>query len=158
MKVPQEITIGTKEYVEIMTKINLYIATYGCKWVHNYVNNIPLRYRKIKGRNAGAYIVSKVCNEYKVTEYDLFQDSGRKELTEARQVLCALVSRHLKYNQTEISSYFGKTRFFATRAIQSVNQRVAENHPFDKKMIARFKKLDGLISSYLAFNPKSQKS
>ena len=158
MKVPTAITIETKEYVAIMTKINLYIATYGCGWVHNYIDNIPLRFSKVDGRNAGAYIIAKVCTEYQVTEFDLFQDSGRKELTEARQVLCTLVARHLHYNQAEISAYFGKTRFFATRAIQSITQRVAENHAFDQKMITRFKKLDGLVSAYMAFKPKSKKA
>ena len=158
MKVPQQITVGTKEYVEIMTKINLYIATYGCNWVHNYINNIPLRFQKVKGRNAGGYIISKVCNEYKVTEFDLFNGSGRKELTEARQVLCALIARHLRYNQKQIASYFNKSRYFATRAIQSINSRVSEKHPFDKEMIAHFTKLDGLVTSYMAFEPKTKKA
>lgn len=153
MKVPQEITIKTKEYVEIIAKLNLYIASYGVIWVHNYMDNIPLRYRKVNGRNAGAYIVGKICEEYEVTEFDLYNGKGRKNLTEPRQILCALVARHLGYSQTEISSFFGRTRFFATRSIQTINKKVKENHPFDKEIVTRFKKLDSLVSAYMSFSP-----
>lgn len=157
MKVPQAITVGTKDYVEIITKLHLYIAKYGCSWVHKYMTNLPLRHRKVNGRNAGAYIEAKVCFEYKVTRFDLFHATGRKELTEARQMLCALVSKHLGYNQVEIASYFDKTKYFAHRGINSINERVKENHRLDKKMIARYRRLDNLISAYMEFVPKKSK-
>lgn len=154
MKVPKAITVGTKEYIEIMTKLHLYISKYGCAWVHKYMSNIPLKHKKVNGRNAGAYIEAKVCQEYKVTRFDLFHTSGRKELTEARQMLCALVSKHLGFNQVEIASYFDKTKHFANRSIKSINERVKENHRLDKKMIARYRKLDNIISAYMEFVPK----
>lgn len=154
MKIPKDITVGTKEYVEIITSLHLYIAKYGCDWVHNYLKNIPLRYQKVNGRNAGAYIVAKICQEYRITRFDLFNSNGRNELTEARQILCVLTSKHLGYNQTEIASYFDRTKHFANRSIKTINKKLKENHPFDKKMIARYKKLDTLISSYMIFKPK----
>lgn len=153
MKVPKAITIGTKEYVEIMTKLHLYIARYGCTWVHHYLNYIPLRYAKVKNRNAGAYIINKVCHTYKITGFDLFHSNERKELTEARQVLCTLVSKHLGFSQVEIASYFEKTKYFAHRSINAVNQKLKENHPFDKALIDRYKKLDALITAYMGFKP-----
>lgn len=153
MKIPKGITVGTKEYIEIITKLHLYIAKYGCAWVHKYMNFIPLKFRKVNGRNAGAYIISKICSEYQITQYDLFNSNDRKELTEARQLLCTLVSKHLGYNQVEIASYFDKTKHFANRSIKTINQKLKENHPFDKKVIDRYKKLDLLISSYMDFKP-----
>lgn len=157
MKVPKAITVGTKDYVEIMTTVNLYIAMYGCKRVRTYLKNIPLRLRKVEGRNAGAYIVAKICQEYKITEYNLFNGTGRKDLTEARQMLCALVHKHLGYNHAEIAAYFGKTRYFAVRGIKAMNGKLKDNLPFDKVVIARYKKLDGLISAYMVFKPKEKK-
>lgn len=154
MKIPKDITLGTKEYVEIITSLHLYIAKYGCHWVHNYLKNIPLRYKKVNGRNAGAYIVAKICHEYKVTRFELFNSNERNELTEARQMLCVLTSKHLGFSQVEIASYFDKTKHFANRSIKTINKKIAENHPFDKSMITRYKKLDTLISSYMTFKPK----
>lgn len=153
MKVPKAITLGTKEYVEIITKLHLYIARYGCAWVHSYLNYIPLRYRKAKGRNAGAYIIAKICQEYRVTQFELFNSSDRKELTVAKQLLCALVSKHLGYSQVEIASYFDKTKHFAHRSIHTIEEKLKENHPFDKEVIARYRKLDGLIMAYMVFDP-----
>ena len=156
MNIPQSITVSTKEYVEIMTKLNLYIAKYGCDWVHNYINNIPLRYRKVEGKNAGAYIVAKVCQEYKVTEYDLF-NSKKQELTEAKQILCVLTYRHLKLTSREIATYFHRTRHFVDRSIKTMETKMNDNLPFDKKVLARFRKLDALVGAYLAFVPKKSK-
>lgn len=157
MNIPQSITVVTKEYVEIMTKLNLYIAKYGCSWVHNYINNIPLRHRKVEGKNAGAYIVAKVCQEYKVTEYDLF-NSKRQDLMEAKQMLCVLVHRHLKLSNREIATYFKRTRHFVDRSIKTIEMKQKDNLPFDKKTLARFRKLDSLVGAYLAFVPKKSKS
>lgn len=156
MNIPKAITIGTKEYVEIMTKLHLYIARYGCTWVHNYLNYIPLRYTKVKNRNAGAYIINKICHEYKITSFDLFNSSERNELTEARQLLCALVSKHLGFTQKEIASYFDKTKYFAHRSIKTINEKVRENHPFDKVVVGRYQKLDSLITAYMGFQPKNK--
>jgi len=157
MKIPKGITVGTKEYIEIITKLHLYIAKYGCVWVHKYMNNMPLKFRKVNGRNAGAYIISKICNEYQITQYDLFNSNDRKELTEARQLLCVLVSKHLGYSQVEIASYFDKTKHFANRSISTINKKLKENHPFDKKVIDRYRKLDLLIGSYMSFKPNKSK-
>lgn len=157
MNIPNSITVTTKEYVEIVTKINLYIAKYGCDWVHHYINNIPLRYRKVEGRNAGAYIVAKVCQEYKVTEYDLFNTRKQGEIMEAKQMLCVLAARHLNLNHKEIASYFNRTRHFVERSIKTMEMKVSDNLPFDKRTLARYRKLDALVGAYLAFVPKNRK-
>lgn len=154
MRIPKNITIGTKEYVEIMTMLHLYISKYGCTWVHNYVKNIPLRHRKVNGRNAGAYIVAKVCQEYKITQFDLFHSNSRNEMTEARQMLCILAAKHLGFSQVEIAGFFDKTKHFAYRSIKAMNKRIKDNHPFDKRTLARYRKLDSLIAAYMAFQPK----
>lgn len=156
MNVPSKILIQTKEYIEIVTKVNLYIALYGCEPLRQYLESFPLKWVKLNGRNAGAYIVNKVCEEYQITQYDLFESTARLELSEARQVLCFLLEKHLEYNQVQISSYFNRSRHFAKRNINSFSKILQENHPIDHKVIARFKKLDLLISAYMAFEPKTK--
>lgn len=153
MRIPTQIIVSTKEYIQIQTKINLYIAKYGCHAVELYLDSIPLRMRKRDGRNVGAYIENKICQEYQVSRYDLMETSGRGDLTEARQMLCVLAEKHLRLTRTDISKLFNRTRHFAKRKLTDFEQKLKENHPLDKKLIDRYKKLDALISAYMDFQP-----
>ncbi len=156
MKIPKNIIVTTKDYVQIITQVNLFISVYGCEAVRQYLNAIPLKRMKKDGRNTGAYMVNKVCQEYKVTEYDLFESSGRLELTEARQLLCVLIEKHLGFNKVQISSYFNRSRHFAKRMIGRFQETLEENHELDQEVIAKFNKLDRLITAYMAFKPQTE--
>ena len=157
MKIPKQFIITTKEYVQIQTKLNLYIAKFGCKFVEAYLDMIPLRWKKQNGRNIGAYIVNKVCQEYKLTKYELFEANSRHDLTEARQVLCALSYNYIDISHEEISAQFHKSRHFTKRAVQKIKRILEENHPIDQEFIARYKRLDSLVSAYKGFQPKPRK-
>lgn len=156
MKMPKQFVITTKDYIQIQTKLNLYIAKFGCKKVEAYLDTLPLRMYKQDGKNAGAYIVNKICQEYEISQYELFESKARKEITEARQMLCILADNHLETSQKEISAQFDKTRFFANRAVREIRSILKENHPIDKPLIDRYKKLDALVSAYMGFRPKSK--
>lgn len=155
MEIPKNIVIITKDYTQIMTKVNLFISIYGCEVVSEYLNTIPLHRSKKEGRNARAYMLDKVCLEYRITQYDLFESNERLELTEARQLLCVLMAKHLGFSRTQISTYFKRSRHFAKRMIGRFEVTLAENHPLDQKVIQKYHKLDRLITTYMAFKPKT---
>ncbi len=156
MKIPKNIVVATKDYVQIMTKVNLFISIYGCEAVSQYLNSIPLHRAKKDGRNAGAFILNKVCQEYRITQYDIFESNERLELTEARQLLCVLMAKHLGFSRTQISTYFNRSRHFAKRMIGKFEITLTENHPLDQGVIQKFNKLDRLITAYMAFKPKTE--
>lgn len=154
MKIPQQIIVTTKEYIQIQTKLNLYIAKFGCKAVEMYLDTIPLRMRKRDGKNLGAYIISKICQEYGITRYELFESSQRNTTTEARQMLCVLAENHLGLTKTEVSALFNRSRHFAKRLITDFLNKQKENHPLDKPLLDKYSKLDTLIRAYVDFKPK----
>lgn len=153
MKIPQQIIISTKEYVQIVTKVNLYIAKFGCKAVEMYLDTIPLRMRKRDGKNLGAYIIAKVCQQYEITRYELFESSARNTTMEARQLLCVFAEKHLGLTKTEVSALFNRSRHFAKRLITDFYQKKEQNHPFDKRVLDNYNRLDILIQSYVDFKP-----
>lgn len=153
LKVPQQITLSTPDWIRILTKVNLFIATYGCQVFETYLDSMPLRIYKRDGKLLGAYIENKICQEYKLTRFELAEGHPTVEIKEARQMLCYFCEKYLKLNRTEISTLFHKTRHFAKRAIKEIDQKIIENHPFDKKLIERHKRLDAFISAYVDFKP-----
>lgn len=152
-KVPDKIVVSTKALIQVHTKVNLYVALYGVEAIEMYLDAIQLRMSKRDGKHVGGYIVSKVCQEYQITRYDLFESAGRKHITEARQLLCVFAHKYLMQNHEEISSQFHRSRHFAKRMIGNFNDKLEENHPFDKQLIERYHKLDSLISAYMDFKP-----
>lgn len=155
MKIPRQFVITTSEYVHIQTKLNCYIAKYGCKAISAYLDSIPLRMQKHEGKNIGAYIVNKVCQEFQITQFDLFESTGRQHITDARKVLCALVDKYMGTTQEELSSQFGRSRHFAKRMIGDMTRILKANHPLDQHIITQFKRLDALVSAYKGFEPKT---
>jgi len=153
MNVPSKIILQTKGFAENIALVTFYQAQYGPDAINQYLKKFPMRLGKTHGRYASAYIISKVCQEYQIAQYDLFESSGRLELTEARQLLCVLIEKHVSIKQDQISSYFNRSRHFAKRMIGSFKEILKENHPIDKKKIDRYKKLDSLIEAYMAFKP-----
>lgn len=156
MNIPKQIVITTSEYIQIQTKLNLYIAKFGCKAVEKYLDSIPMTMQKKDGRHLGAYLVNKVCQEYKITQYALFERSGRKDLTEARQILCVLAEKYLQLGRDEISETFHRSRHFAKRLIGNFKKMLQENHPLDKGIIGRYRSLDSLMEAYTGFTPKTK--
>lgn len=157
MNIPKEFSVNTKEYIQIQTKLNLYIARYGCTEVAKYLDTLPLRMLKRDGKYLGAYIAAVVSKEYKISRSELFEESSRHYLTEARQMICVLLERYLEIGRGDISAMFHRSRHFAKRLIGDFYDRQKENHPFDQKLLNRFHQLDLLISSYVDFKPKSQR-
>lgn len=153
IKIPEKFEVYTSEYIQIQTKLNLYIAKYGCSLVLSHLDSIPLRMLKRDGKLLGAYIENKVCEEYKITRYDLLESACRHNITEARQLLCVFAEKYLQMSRTDISLLFNKSRHFTKRMIGSFQHRLEENHSYDKKLIDRFRRLDAIIGSYVDFKP-----
>lgn len=153
LQIPKQIIVSTADYIKLQTKLNLLVALYGCQLLDTYLDNLPLRIHKRDGKLLGAYIENKICQEYKITRYDLAEGYPTTEVKEARQIACYLCEKYLDLNRSVISSHFHKTRHFAKRLIKDFEQKLEENHPFDKKMIERYRRLDVLISSYVDFKP-----
>ena len=156
MKIPQQIIVSTREYVNIITKVNLYVAKFGCGAVERYLDSLPFRMRKRDGKNLGAYIVSKVCQQYHITRYDLFESSMRRNVTEARQLMCVFAEKYLDMTKTEVSAMFNRSRHFAKRTITDFYERQELNLPFDQGMLKRFDTLNALIEAYIDFKPNSK--
>ena len=153
IKVPNQFTVETRGYINIQTKLNLYIAKYGCTLVESYLDCIPLRMMKRDGKLLGAYIENKICQEFKITRYELMESTGRQNITEARQLLCLFSEKYLEMSKTDLSYLFHKSRHFGKRMVGALEQKLKENHSFDKKLIERFRYLDALFSAYVDFKP-----
>lgn len=158
MKIPEKFLLHTRQYVQIQTKLNLYIAKYGCKAVESYLDTLPLQVRKKDSKNLGGYIVNMVAKEYQVPRYELFEASSYHGLTEARQMLCVLSEKYLGIGRTELSTIFHRSRHFAKRLITEFQAKQKENHPLDKPMLDRYTRLDSLIAAYMDFKPKHPRS
>ena len=158
MKIPEKISLNTRQYIQIQTKLNLYVARYGCKRISAYLDALPLRILKRDGKNLGAYITAMVCKEYQIATFELFDDSSRHDLTEARQMVCVLSEKYLEIDRTEISTMFHRSRHFAKRLITDFYAKQKENHPLDKGLLNRFYRLDALIADYVNFIPKTQQT
>lgn len=156
MKIPQQIVITTKEYIQIQTKLNLYIAKYGCKVVEMYLDTIPIKMQKKDGKFLGAFIAGKVCKEFQITNYQLFESTERHKITQARQLLCVLVEKYLQLSRVEIAAMFNRSRHFSKRMLTDFYERLRENHPLDQPFLERYHKLDMLIKAYVDFTPKNR--
>lgn len=161
MNIPNQIVVQTKSYLQIVTKLNLYIAKFGCEAVESYLDSIPLKMTKADGKHIGAYIVNKICEEFRnegITRYDLYESNERSDaLLDARLLLCVLVNRYTNLPNTEISRMFNRSRHTAKRALTDF-KKLDENIPQHRKLLERFARLDTLISAYMNFKPKSKKS
>jgi hypothetical protein len=163
MNIPNEITIPTKEFVQIFTKFCLYLTKYGAKAMEDYLDSIPLRMAKSDGKHLGAYIINTTCQEFEIDghpliRHELFSTKERRsEYAEARMLLCVLTNKYVKLDNSQISAMFNKTRHFAKRAISDF-EKLDESIPSHRKLIAKYKKIDALISAYVDFKPKSIKS
>lgn len=160
MKMPEHIQMGTREFVQVFTKFCLYITKYGAKEMECYLDSIPLRMAKADGKHLGAYIVNKICQEFEIgghpmTREDLFASTKRcEELANARMLLCVLTHKYVKLDNKEISAMFNKSRHFAKRALADFSE-LDENIPAQRKLLAKYRKLDGLVNAYVEFKPKT---
>lgn len=155
MKIPDQMVVSTRAFVQLQAKLAAYVAQLGVESVERHLDAIQLRMTKRDGKYLGAYIESKVCQEFKITRFELMDSKGRQHITEARQILCVLVEKHLKYTKTDISTMFHRTRHFAKRMITDFNKKLADNHPLDQKLIERYKRLDLLVAAYMDFKPNT---
>lgn len=149
-------TVSVQRYVQIQMKLNAYIATFGCEIVDMHLDSLPVKLHKRNNRHVGAYIENKLCEAYGITRYQLMESTGRKDITEARELLCVLVKKYLQLSHTNISVMFGRSRHFAKRMIHSFDDKLKGDYAQFKEQIAIYKRLDLLIANYMDFNPVSK--
>lgn len=160
MKVPSEINMGTKNFVQVFTKFCLYLSQFGPKAMEDYLDNLPLKMCETEGKHVRAYIANKVCQEYQesgqlISKYDLFNSTERRQdIAEARMLYCVLEHKYLQLSNVQIAREFNKSRHFTKRALIDFRE-LDESIPTHRKAIAKFKKLDALVHAYCNFKPKS---
>ncbi len=158
MNTSNHIIIPGRDFVNIQAKLIFLLQKYGYKAVDKYLEAFPLKLHKMQGRYLGAYIENKVLEEFKLTRYELFESKERQNnLFDARLVICTLLEKHLKLHHHEISAHFNKSRHLAKRLTNIFKKKLAENHVFDSKLIAKYNKLDALIGAYVDFKPTPHK-
>ena len=161
MNIPHNFNMSTKEFVQVVTKFCLYLTKFGPKEMSDYLDSIPVKMGKMDGKHVGAYIVNKVLQEYESTDrpiskLDLYSSKERRqEIAEARMLVCVLTSKYLKLDHREVSAMFNKSRDFAKRFISDFS-KLNEASPVDRKILAKYKKIDTLVSAYVNFKPKSK--
>lgn len=160
MKIPSNINMQTKEFVQVFTKFCLYLTKFGAKAMADYLDSIPVKMGKTNGKHLGAYIIGKILQEYEridlpFTRYELFNSRERRqELAEARMLLCVFLSKYMSLDNREISSMFNKSRDFAKRALSEFS-KLDETIPQHRKLLDKHKKIDTLVTAYVNFKPKS---
>lgn len=163
MNIPSNFNMQTKEFVQVFTKFCLYLTKFGAKAMGDYLDSIPLKMGKMDGKHVGAYIINKVLQEYENTDKPVLKDDlyhskeRRQEISEARMLVCVLTSKYLKLDHRQVSAMFNKSRDFSKRFISDFS-KLDESSPVDRKLLAKYKKIDTLVSAYVNFKPKSNKS
>lgn len=161
MNIPQNFNAQTKEFAQVFTKFCLLFAKFGAKAMGDYLDSIPVKMGKVDGKHLGAYIVNKVLEQYEssekpVSKYELYNSKERRqELWEARMLVCVFTHQYLQLNHGEVSAIFNKDRDFAKRHLLHFS-KLDESSPVDRKILAKYKKVDTLISAYVNFTPKSK--
>jgi chromosomal replication initiation ATPase DnaA len=159
MNVPSNFSVETREVIEIHTMLQLYLAQYGSNAVREYLKRVPLKIHKKNGKHLGHYIEAKVCEEFEITPYELYESNKRKEVSEARQILCVLCEKHLDISRTDISELFHRSRHLAKRLITDFHKKLAVYNEENSNFLMRYKKLDSIITAYIEFQPaKKSKS
>lgn len=156
MNVPSNFSVETREVIEIHTMLQLYLAQYGSKAVRDYMKGVPLKIQKKNGKHLGHYIEAKVCEEFSITPYELYESNKRNEVSEARQILCVLCEKHLDMSKTDISEMFHRSRHLAKRLINDFYKKQSTFDQGNSKLLSRYKKLDSLITAYVEFTPSKK--
>lgn len=160
MNIPSNFNVQTKEFVQVFTKFCLYLSKFGTKAMEEYLDSIPIKMGKTDGKHLGAYIINKILEEYEHAEtpfsrYELFNSNERRqEISDARIILCVLAQKYLNLKDGEISSMFNKSRHFSKRS-HAMFKALDESIPADRKLLAKYKKIDTLVNAYVNFKPKS---
>ena len=160
MHIPQNFQMPTKDFVQVMTKFCLYLSKYGAKAMEEHLDTVPLRLAKVEGKNLGAFLVSKVLEEFQggeepLTRFNLFHSKNRNtELLDARMLTCVLASKFLGFDHSEIGGMFNKTRHFTKKALRDF-QHLDPNLHHHKELIEKYNRIAKLILAYIDFVPKT---
>jgi chromosomal replication initiation ATPase DnaA len=154
MEIPNKFTVETKDFIQIQTMLSLHIAKYGSKAVSNFLSTVPIRIQKKDGKNLGHYIEAKILEEFKISNFELFESTKRKEITQARQLLCVFTEKYLQVSRTEMAKMFHRSRHSVRRLILDFEFKLNQNHARNKKFIDSYRRLDSLISAYVEFKSK----
>ena len=161
MNIPDNFNTQTKEFVQAFTKFCLLYAKFGATEINSYLDSIPVMIGKTDGKHLGPYIINKVVQAYEesdkpFTKYELLTSKERgQEITEARMLVCVLVHNYVKLDNGKISAMFGRTRDFAKRALSQF-LKLDKSIPAHRTLLAKYQKIDTLISAYVNFKPKSK--
>ncbi|CAG5086817.1 helix-turn-helix domain-containing protein [Parvicella tangerina] len=159
MKVPAKIKVSTSELLQAQSKFLLLCAKYGCKMIDEIMDNMLLRAYKQNNRYAGNFLISKVCEEFQVTRYDLFESKARKEMIDARKVYCAVAYQTLNLTQDQIGKSIGGDRNLVYRAIKDIEESLTTPNPvpYQKELLKKYNRVLFRVKAYLEFKAKSTK-
>lgn len=160
MKVPGKIKVSTSELLQAQSKFLLLCAKYGCKMIDEIMDNMLLRAYKQNNRYAGNFLISKVCEEFQITRYDLFESKARKDLIDARKVYCAVAYQTLNLTQDQIGRAIGGDRNLVYRAIKDIEEASTNPNPvpYQKELLKKYNRVLFRVKAYLNFKAKGVKT
>lgn len=120
------------------------------------MDTLLIKEYKKNNRHAGKYLINKVCEEYEIAEYQLFESTSRKELTDARTVYCAVAYKVFDLTQQQISKGFGSHRNLVYRAVKEIEEAVSQPNPtpYQKELLKKYNRVLFRMNAYLTFKAK----
>lgn len=159
MKIPGKLTVATSEIINAQTKFLLLCTKYGCNVIENIMDYLLVRDYKKNNRQAGRYLIAKVCEEFQITEYELFESKARKEITDAKKVYCVVAYNVFNLSQEQIGKAFGQNRHLVHRALKDITEAEASPKPlpYQRKLLESYKRVLFRMKAYLNFQAKDSK-
>jgi len=94
---------------------------------------IPIR--PLTHGSKASVIMKVVTDAYKTTYEDIAVKSRKREVLEPRQVVCWMMHRHAKITLREIGEYFNTDHTTVIHCVQVVNNLMATEPEFKKKVM-----------------------
>lgn len=156
MKIPGKLNVATSEILNAQTKFLLLCAKYGCQVIDTLMDSLLLKEHDSHNKQAGRFLIGKVCEEFLITEYDLFESKARKELTDARKVYCAVAYEVFDLTQDQIGRGFGSDRNLVYRALKDITEAATSPNPapYQKQLLQKYNRVLFRMRAYLNFKTK----
>lgn len=156
MRIPHNFQVVTSDLINVQNKFTLLCATLGCRTIDKMMDSFVLRVYRTNNRHAGKYLTGKVCEEFQITEYELFESKARKELTDARKVYCAVAYEVFDLTQDQIGKAFGNNRHLVHRAVKEITEAATNPQPFpyQKMLLDKYNRILFRMKAYLTFKAK----
>ncbi len=159
MNIPKSFIISTPDFMRLQGKLLMFCASIGCARMDSYFDLIQAREFKQNKKFVGKYLTSKICEEFEISEYQLFE-SGKQssEVTIARHFHCILAFKLLGMSKAMASRTIGRSKHLAKRAFKETEPRILNpTNKFDVELAARYRRLESLINAYINFQIKPKK-